>query len=245
MPAFRKITGRAIRRAVFLSVLVFGCILGAAAILHPETPLPDYWNPLRPLNVAAPLTPMTTWKLGRTTADPEACLAALGKVSQITSRASFATNNPNCAVTNPVTIRDVGAASLGTLETGCATALRLAMWERHSVQPAAREHLDTDVSEILDQGSYNCRAMRTSAGNSTRWSTHATADAIDVRGFRLSDGGQVILLRDWGAESAKSAFLREVQRGSCRWFKTTLGPDYNALHADHFHLQSRGWGTCR
>ncbi len=232
-------------RAVFVFVVIFGGILGGAAILHPDTPLPDHWNPLRPLQVAAPVTPLTDWKLSQTAANPQACLVALKQAARISSQTEFATDNPNCGVEVPVTLSHIGGASLGTLETACATALRLAMWERHGVQPAARAAFGADVTEILDQGSYNCRPMRTTSGNSTRWSTHATADAIDVRGFRLTGGDTVILLRDWDGVGNKGAFLRNVHQASCRWFKTTLGPDYNALHADHFHLQSRGWGTCR
>lgn len=232
-------------RAVFVSLIGFGGILGVAAIWHPDTPLPDQWNPTKPLLVKAPVTVLTDWKLTRATADPDACLAALRQVGQIASRESFASGNPACQVANPVAIGSVGAARLGNLQTDCGTALRLAMWEHHSVQPAARELLNANVEEIVDQGSYNCRSIRTTSGNSNRWSTHATAEAIDVRGFRLNDGTRVILLRDWNGSGAKSAFLWRVHEGSCRWFKTTLGPDYNALHADHFHLQARGWGTCR
>ncbi len=231
-------------RAVFLFVVVFGGILGTALVLHPDTPLPDHWNPTRPLEVRAPITPLTDWKLSRTAGDPQACIAALQDHAQVVSASPISSENPNCGNENAVTIAGVGQASL-TLQTACASALRLAMWEQHSLQPAARSNLETTVTAILDQGSYNCRPIRSSSGNSTRWSTHATADAIDVRGFRMANGDSVILLRDWDGAEAKAAFLRAVHAGSCRWFKTTLGPDYNALHADHFHLQSRGWGTCR
>jgi len=53
------------------------------------------------------------------------------------------------------------------------------------------------------------------------------------------------LIGGWDGAPEEQAFLRAARDGACRWFATTLGPDYNALHADHFHLQSRGWGTCR
>ena len=76
-------------------------------------------------------------------------------------------------------------------------------------------------------------------------STHATAEAIDVSGFVTEDGRAINLLEDWDGPGAEAAFLREVRDGACRWFVTTLGPEYNNLHHDHFHLQSRGWGLCR
>ena len=76
-------------------------------------------------------------------------------------------------------------------------------------------------------------------------STHATADAIDVSGFVLRDGTRVRLKQDWDGSPARMAFLRDVQESACNWFRVTLGPEYNALHADHFHLQHTGWGLCR
>jgi len=76
-------------------------------------------------------------------------------------------------------------------------------------------------------------------------SLHATAEAIDIGGFELTNGRRISLLADWNGEQDAQSFLREAKNGACKWFATTLGPDYNSLHADHFHLQSRGWGLCR
>ena len=47
-----------------------------------------------------------------------------------------------------------------------------------------------------------------------------------------------------------AAFLREVRDGACDLFATVLSPDYNAAHADHFHLDQAargaiGWRGCR
>ena len=119
------------------------------------------------------------------------------------------------------------------------------MWEEHSVQPAAQEMLGRQVREIRHIGSYNCRQMRTSSGLSQRMSTHATASAIDVAGFQLDDGRVIRLISDWEGDDATAAFLRGVRDGACGWFGLTLSPDFNRLHADHFHLQSSGWGGCR
>ena len=45
------------------------------------------------------------------------------------------------------------------VETSCATALRLAMWEHHAVQPAAREVLGRQAAIFRQIGSYNCRPI--------------------------------------------------------------------------------------
>ncbi|RBW41111.1 hypothetical protein DS901_17455 [Loktanella sp. D2R18] len=87
--------------------------------------------------------------------------------------------------------------------------------------------------------------MRTVDGNSTSMSTHATAEAIDISGFQFSNGERISLIRDWDGNTSQAQFLRAARDGACSFFKLTLSPEYNALHADHFHLQSRGWGLCR
>ena len=116
------------------------------------------------------------------------------------------------------------------------------MWEQHDLQPSAQELFRSSLSQIDHIGSYNCRRIR---GSSNRWSTHATADAIDVSGFRLEDGTRLKLIDDWDDGGPKGEFLRRARDSACDWFRVTLSPDYNSLHADHFHIQSSGWGLCR
>lgn len=234
----RPVFGRA---AFYVLVVCLG--LGGWMITSPTSPLPAAWNPMRPLVVADPVTPLTTWKLRRTVADPAACRAALDPAARFTAMSDFEASE-QCHIRNRIALSAVGGTRIGPVETTCAVALRLAMWEAHSLQPAA-QLTERQVSAIGQIGSYNCRAMRTTSGGTQRMSTHATAEAIDVRGFGFADGSRVDLLADWAGSGADAAFLRAARDGSCRWFATTLGPDYNSLHADHFHLQSRGWGTCR
>ena len=72
-------------------------------------------------------------------------------------------------------------------------------------------------------------------------------DVIDIAGFVLADGTRISVLRDWPGEGDKARFLRTVRDGACDGFATVLSPDYNAAHADHFHLDmSPRWrGVCR
>lgn len=232
---------RPVIRAAFL--LLLGLVLWAGVELarDPQTPLPSEWNVFEPLRVADPVTPLTGWKLDWAASDPALCLSVLGDAAQMQAMTPLEAG-PNCGIASRVALSGVGRARLDRVETRCATALRLAMWEQHGVQPAAREFFGAEVQVIRHIGSYNCRPIR---GSQTRWSTHATASAIDISGFDLSDGRRVRLLADWNGDDATSQFLRRVRDAACDWFVTTLSPDYNALHADHFHLQARGWGTCR
>ncbi|MEM9585563.1 MAG: extensin family protein [Pseudomonadota bacterium] len=185
---------------------------------------------------------MTGWKLDAAAGDPMLCKEVLAQAEARFDDLPDKIVSDVCHIKGQVRLRAVGQSRLRPVETTCAIALRTAMWERHGLQPAARAHLDTEVSGIAHFSSYNCRPIRTTGGNSRRMSLHASAEALDVAGFTLADGRQLIMKRDWGAENT---FFTAARDSACDWFKTTLGPDYNALHADHFHLQSRGWGTCR
>jgi hypothetical protein len=40
-------------------------------------------------------------------------------------------------------------------------------------------------------------------------------------------------------------FLREVHDGACDFFDTVLGPEYNAAHHDHLHLDRGAFRLCR
>jgi hypothetical protein len=176
--------------------------------------------------------------------DPVQCISVLNAAAQVRVMDPIEVSD-NCHVRNRVSLSQVGDVGIDPVETSCATALRMAMWEQHGIQPAAREILGTDATIIRQIGSYNCRPIRTSNGNSTRWSTHSTADAIDITGFDFADGRRVRLINDWDGTAPEAEFLRAVRDSACTWFATTLSPDFNGLHADHFHLQARGWGTCR
>ncbi|MFQ6546626.1 extensin family protein [Aestuariibius sp. 2305UL40-4] len=223
---------RHFRVIVLATVCLLLLVVGVERVLHhPATPLPPAWNPAAPLDVQDPVTAATRWKLQRTIRDREACLTALA-----TSGAAFEplpdveAYQEGCGIPNNVRLQSIGARLSQPLDTQCETALRLAMWVQHGLP---------DATYIEHVGSYSCRAIRTSTGTGNRMSTHATAAAVDVRSIGFADGRIYRLPGDWGPELAAAG------EAACRWFGTVLGPDYNALHADHFHLQNRGWGLCR
>jgi hypothetical protein len=124
----------------------------------------------------------------------------------------------------------------------CGTAKAFNDWARFGVDRAAREILGSPVARIETFGSYACRNV---AGTERR-SAHARAEAIDVAGFVLADGRRIVLKRDWhGGDAATREFLRVVHKSACKRFGTVLGPEYNAAHEDHFHLEGTGATFCR
>ncbi len=144
-------------------------------------------------------------------------------------------------------LRPVGFRPAGVVAS-CSVAAGLYLLEARVIQRAALRHLGSRVTAIDHAGSYSCRRLY--GRSEGAYSEHATANAIDIIGFRLADGQRVSVLRDWGGATPKAEFLREVRDGSCRLFSTVLSPDYNAAHADHLHLDqaergSFGWRGCR
>ncbi|MDG1341012.1 MAG: extensin family protein [Paracoccaceae bacterium] len=237
----------AVRWAAFLVLLGGIGYIAYQALTLPQSPIPTAWNPVEPLRITDPVTPLTQWKLSNAVASPEACLTVLGS-QDADVRGRFRedrVDSDKCFIRGRVDLTGIGAADIRKLETSCTIALRVAMWERHALQPAAQQLLGTSVAEIRQIGSYNCREIRTTNGATGRMSTHATTDAIDVTGFVMADGAKIDLLADWDGNDPKAQFLKSARDSACEWFRVTLGPDYNRLHADHFHLQNTGWGLCR
>jgi len=208
--------------------------------------------------------PWTTFELdqptGRFTAakiaalgeDPRQCRALLAATG-VRDRAAPGRNaGPSCGFDDGIFILPGGARDSrlipAGLVTSCPVASALLLWDERVIQPAAAEELGARVTAILHAGSYNCRRINgAEAGN---WSQHATADALDVLGFRLADRRTISVLRDWRGDTPAARFLRRVRDGGCRLFTTVLSPDYNAVHRDHLHLDTAdrgrvGWSACR
>ena len=123
----------------------------------------------------------------------------------------------------------------------CPLAAAFAMFGRHGLQPAAQAVFGQPVVRVEHVGSYACRAI----AGSQRQSQHASANALDIVGFRLRDGRHISIRRDWSKPGAKGEFLRLVHRAACDSFNTTLGPEYNAAHRDHFHVDMGLFRMCR
>ena len=186
----------------------------------------------------------------RITPDPAArqCLSELGGKGARFSPLPDRFDGGGCGLRNAVSL-DGLKGDLTTLEVSrlgpvaCPTAQAFSEWARFGVDRAARQLLGSALVRIETMGSYACRNV---AGTSRR-SAHATAEAIDVAAFILADGRRIAVLEDWNGEDRQErAFLRTVQASACKRFGTVLGPEYNAAHRDHFHLERGGTGGfCR
>jgi len=126
----------------------------------------------------------------------------------------------------------------------CALVAALTLWEREVVAPAAARHLGQAVAQIRLAGPvYQCRRIAGRADR--RLSEHAQANAIDIAGFELEDGGIVAVAQGWRGAARERAFLRAVRDGACEYFQAVLSPDYNRAHRDHLHFDLGRDDMCR
>ena len=226
---------RALLLLLLLPLLLAGLVLGGVLRLPPA------WDPVAPLDLHAPPNALTRWKLARMERAPEACFAAFAASGLPVARVPDRASDTGCAVEDALRLGgDPPLSPAGPVAT-CPLAAAWTIYAGQVVQPAAERHLGQRVVRVRQLGTHACRDVR----GGTRRSQHATANAIDVAGFTLADGREVSLLRDWGDPGPRGAFLREVRDGACGLFDAVLGPDYNAAHRDHFHLDRGPWRTCR
>ncbi|WP_048305825.1 extensin family protein [Halomonas sp. PR-M31] len=208
--------------------------------------IPPEWVPWQPLQVADPLTPVTQWKLSRLESDRDGCLAALKTAPDGSLRYTpLADYTPvaGCPLTNVVRVQRGEASFNRSFVAACPLALSWTLYERHRLQPLAQELFGQPISQVQHYGSFACRNIYNR--KNARRSEHASASALDVAAFRLENGQRIEVLKDWGNEGKAGIFLKRAQKGACGLFGTVLGPDYNAAHANHFHLGMRGMNVCR
>ena len=117
------------------------------------------------------------------------------------------------------------------------------MFEHHALQPAAQAVYGQAVKRVDHLGSFACRNVYNRENG--RRSQHATADALDISGFRLADGRFISVLKDWPKDNQDARFLHQVRDGACDMFSVVLSPDYNAAHRNHFHVDVGPWWRCR
>jgi hypothetical protein len=150
-----------------------------------------------------------------------------------------------CGWVNAVRFSTTGGARLGVDKLTCEMAAAVTLWVEHEVQPLALETFGKRVASLGDMGTYDCRNI---VGNPL-WkdlrSQHATANALDISGFTLEDGRTISVLKDWNDKGPEGRFLREAHARACRYFRVTLGPNFNAAHRNHFHLDRGFLWTCR
>lgn len=210
--------------------------------------LPKSLNPFYPLRPSDPIGPLTKWKLQGLAMDGDACRQFLTDAGVNYTEIPNRTEQGFCKIRDAVRMTSGGPPLYPNSPImACPVAAGLIVWQRNGLKIAAADMMGSSVTRIDHIGTYNCRRQY---GRATGWvSEHASANAIDITGFTFESGARVSVLGDWnprgGAQTGPANFLRAAQSQSCDVFKVVLGPDSNAAHANHFHLDFGPMSSCR
>lgn len=229
------------KQGAWLALVV---VVTAAVLTHGrQWQLPDRYNPWALLNVTEAPGWLTRYKLERLDASPALCLSVLEQTTvQFKPVADRATGS-DCGFDNAVRIERTSMEVSSPFTLSCPAAVSLALWERHALQPTAQTMLGSSVRRMDHYGSYACRNVYGREGGQR--SQHATANALDVAGFVLEDGRRISVAAHWGGDDERAAFLRSIHNQACGFFDSVFGPEYNAAHADHLHLDRGPYRLCR
>lgn len=244
----------------YVTCFLFGIILTASPVFAEGKPIllrfpgHAYVLPEKKtgrLPIETPATSSAWVSYARDNSSYRSCLSdltALG-VSYQEEPPVTSDTNPACGIADPVRIDLIQPeVSLeGSSVMRCETARQLALWVRNEAQPAV--HLLSGspyLTEILTGSVYQCR--RRIGGKQTRLSEHASGNAFDVAGLRLSTGDILMIRpRDDSGEIEESV-QKAIHYGACLYFTTVLGPGSNAAHDDHLHfdikVRNAGWRIC-
>jgi hypothetical protein len=233
---------RAIRIFLAFTLLAVLLIEGMAWMQRHRQDMP--WAEL---DLTAPPGRFTAAKIAELGEDAPRCRALLAVAGNESRPAPSRRPSESCGYDDGTLLSLDIAPSPGGLVTSCPVAAALSVWERQ-VEAEAQRLLGTGVRRFVHAGSYSCRRLYNRADGP--FSEHATADAVDILGFELTDGRRLSVLRDWNGRPQESAFLRAARDAACRVFSTVLSPEYNAAHRDHLHLDTAnrgpgGWRACR
>lgn len=229
-----------VRKLIGMALVTFGLLWLGAIIFYWLAPAQH--NPLKPIELSTPPGVFTGFKLDRLAQNPQGCFAALDKIGVAYTRVEREGPQPECHLRNALTLDQSLTPYSATLSMSCSLAAALYVWERHVVIPSAEKHLGSKVTRIETMGAYSCR--RVNGAKTGSWSEHATGDAVDISGFTLADGRTILVKDSFGKATSEGRFLAQVRDRACNLFSATLSPDYNALHADHLHLDMGLYTIC-
>ncbi|XTZ37514.1 extensin family protein [Salmonella enterica] len=222
---------------------LFGLCVLLAAIYIGYQYLPSYYNPFAPLQLNDPPGRITQYKLRRLT--PQACSVLLAEANQqrMLSSTPVADSQGDCPLINVVRVRDFGVVKLSSsFLASCPLALSSALFVQQQARPLTERYMGSRLTRIDHLGSYACRNIYNRV--EARRSEHASAEALDISAFHLANGQQITVLNGW-KQAQTQPWLQAMLSASCGYYGNGLGPEYNAAHANHFHLGMRGFGLCR
>jgi len=232
-----------LKRLRILLILFLLALVGVgAAVYESWIRIPPNFLPWGPVVLDAKPGWFANIQLNGLSADGNACRAALGNAQMKFSVLADRTIGEGCSFTDVVRADATPIAFSPKPVATCAMTAGLYWWQRRLDEIAATE-LHTRIVKIDQLGTYACRNINSAAEG--RRSQHATANAIDVAAFHTADGRVISVVKDYGKATPEGRFLDGAHEAACGLFNIVLGPHYNRLHANHFHLDMGGFRLCR
>jgi hypothetical protein len=222
-----------------LLALVF---VGVGVVLQQDLRFPPNSLPWRPLELDAPPHWLAHWQMHRLKSDGALCHAALRRSRlQFTPQADRRVDG-DCSFINAVR-SDVSPIAWNIRPNATCVLTAALYWYQGRLQEIARREMKSPLIRIDHVGIFACRNVNNEAGGSR--SQHASANAIDITAFHFADGRTVTVTRDYGKPNEAGRFLAAAHDAACGIFNGVLGPDYNRLHATHFHFDMGPYWICR
>ncbi|WP_127145046.1 extensin family protein [Pelagibacterium montanilacus] len=155
-----------------------------------------------------------------------------------------------CGISTPIRIGAVMIAGRRVELTGspvisCAVGETLAQWAGE-VDAFAHARTGARISALRTGPGYQCRLRNRASTGFV--SEHGLGNAVDITALEMDDGSAISVLDDWerGSDADPARVLGFAHDAACGRFTTVLGPEANALHADHFHFDLGCHGqSCR
>lgn len=199
--------------------------------------------PWKPVVLDAPPRWLAHWQLYRLGGDAALCRDALKtagqlRVTPLTDRAL----GGGCGFENVVRA-DASPVIFSPRVTATCGVTAALYWYQRQLAAAAQAHMHSRLVSMTQLGTFACRNVNNLKEGGL--SQHATANAIDIAVFHFADGKNASVLRDYGKPTPQGRFLDAAHDQACGLFNVVLGPRYNRMHADHFHLDMGGFLMCR
>jgi hypothetical protein len=234
----RKLIGGAVVVALLLP------IAAAVAGAFRRGVVPPALNPLPALDLGSAHAWLVDWRLAALRYDPALCRRVLARPHIAAQPIADSPIHKGCGWINAVRMSEAGGIHASFDRITCQAAAALTLWLEHDVQPLAFEMLGQRVASVQSLGSYACRNIVGSRTWKNFRSQHALANAVDIKGFNLANGRHISVAKYWRGSGPEARFLHAVHARACRYFRVVLGPDHNAAHHDHFHLDRGPFTRC-
>ena len=227
---------------LFFVTLLLGFTTGVFAFEFGRVSVPPNWIPWGEIDLEEPPSWFAPLQINLLAVNEEACFAALDRSELSYTKLEERPIAGGCGWSAGAQILRSNIPYGAVFPSNCAFLAAL-YWYEQELQELAQLHLQTEVERIDHFGSYSCRNVY--GREDARRSQHATANALDVAAFRLANGETISVLNDWKDDTPEGRFLHDARDTACKFFNAVLSPDYNAAHANHFHLDLGGFHTCR